>query len=297
MKKKKNIVRLQNLSPGAKIWLALREFLAAEGIDKASVLAFYSIFSTFFLLMFFIYFSARHLGGTKINLDSIFPFSPEFFDQVSPDFFERAALLSDKLQELGYLGISVFLALAVLIFKKIIQFVNAMFQIRIQKTFILKRFQEFALLALVGLLLVTSVLMTAFINTISVLGQKQHILPLKINPLLIETVNTFLIKYLVPFLVTFLLFYILFKWIPERRVSLRAALYSALLTALLWEVVKRLYAYYIINFSLFAQFKGPVIAIILFGFWMEFSMSILLFGAKLTYIFDGAEHGYLKRNC
>jgi uncharacterized BrkB/YihY/UPF0761 family membrane protein len=34
------------------------------------------------------------------------------------------------------------------------------------------------------------------------------------------------------------------------------------------------------------QIKGPVIAIILFGFWMELSMGVMLFGAKLTYIFD-----------
>jgi uncharacterized BrkB/YihY/UPF0761 family membrane protein len=37
---------------------------------------------------------------------------------------------------------------------------------------------------------------------------------------------------------------------------------------------------------IFGKIKGPIIAIILFGFWMELSMGIMLYGAKLTYIFD-----------
>lgn len=50
--------------------------------------------------------------------------------------------------------------------------------------------------------------------------------------------------------------------------------------------MKRTYAYYLVNISFFGKIKGPIIAVILFGFWMEFSMGIMLYGAKLTYYFD-----------
>ncbi len=89
-----------------------------------------------------------------------------------------------------------------------------------------------------------------------------------------------------PFLITFLFFYILFKWIPEKKVGGLAALASALFSALLWEMVKRGYTYYLVNVSLLRKMQDPIVAIILFGFWMEITMGIMLYGAKLTYLLD-----------
>jgi uncharacterized BrkB/YihY/UPF0761 family membrane protein len=65
-----------------------------------------------------------------------------------------------------------------------------------------------------------------------------------------------------------------------------AALASALLAALLWETVKRAYTYYLVNVSLLRQMQDPIVAIILFGFWMEITMGIMLYGAKMTYLLD-----------
>ena len=44
------------------LWRALREFLAEGGIDQSSILAYYSIFSTFFLHIFFTYLFAGLMG-------------------------------------------------------------------------------------------------------------------------------------------------------------------------------------------------------------------------------------------
>ena len=56
------------------------------------------------------------------------------------------------------------------------------------------------------------------------------------------------------------------------------------------------YAYYLVNISIFGKIKGPIIAIILFGFWMELSMGIMLYGAKLTYLFDQKKNDKIKRD-
>jgi membrane protein len=106
----------------------------------------------------------------------------------------------------------------------------------------------------------------------------------------VKSVDNLLIRYLVPFLITFVLFLIVFHWIPEKKVSGRSALIAAFISAVLWETVKRIYTYYLINVSLIGKIEGPIIAIIMFGFWMEVSMGIMLYGAKLTYLLDkGAE--------
>jgi YihY family inner membrane protein len=96
--------------------------------------------------------------------------------------------------------------------------------------------------------------------------------------------------------VTFLFFFVLYKWIPEKIVYVKGAFIAAIICAVLWELVKRTYVYYMVNISIFGQIKGPIIAIILFGFWMELSMGIMLYGAKLTYIFDKRKNDKFEKD-
>ena len=54
------------------------------------------------------------------------------------------------------------------------------------------------------------------------------------------------------------------------------------------------YTYYLIHISLLRKMQDPIVAIILFGFWMEMTMGIMLYGAKLTYLLDKEENAKLK---
>ncbi len=269
---------------------ATSEFIRENGVDKSSILAYYSIFSSFFLLIFFTWAAHFIPGGDASPYRNVYPFSPEFLSRIAPPFFEKVDVLSGRIGQFGILGMMSFLFFGVLVFKKIIQYINEMFHIRIRKGFLLKRLQEGGLLLVSTLLVITSVLLTGWISAVTTLFHQNQLLGTPISAALVEAVDTFLVRSVVPFSLTFFLFLILFKWIPERRVSLRPAALSAFLSALLWEVVKRGYTYYLIHFSLLAQMQGPILAIILFGFWMEISMGIMLFGAKLTYILDRRHH-------
>lgn len=273
------------------LWIALKEFFHEDGLDKSSVLAYYSIFSSLFLLTFFTFLFTRFLGDPDIALKSLYPFSPDFFSKISPEIFQRAAQISSRLREIGLIGILMSLILGFLVIKKIVQYVNLMFHIDLRKKksdkgFLIRRVSEFSLVFLIGFLVVGSFVFSGFISTITSLFKTNEFLASHINPAFIENLNTFLIVYLVPFLITFLFFFVLYKWIPEKIVYVKGAFISAIICGLLWELAKRAYAYYIANISIFGKIKGPIIAIILFGFWMELSMGIMLYGAKLTYIFD-----------
>ncbi len=274
----------------AAAWQALRDFLAESGIDKSSILAYYSIFSSFFLLIFFSYLFAGTLDTPDTALQNVYPFSPEFFRFIAPVFFQQAAELSARIGHLGLAGLGFFLFMGILVFKKMVQFVNDMFFIDIQHVFFIKRIKEFGLLIVVGLLIVASFLATSFSSTIEVVVERDAAVRMAIDPSWVRAVNGFLVKFAMPFLITFLLFLILFKWIPEKKVALPAALVSALFAALLWETVKRLYTYYLVNISLLKNMRDPIVAIILFGFWMEITMGIMLYGAKMTYLLDKEKH-------
>jgi membrane protein len=289
---------LKELKLFKNLWIALKQFFKEEeGLDKSSILAYYSIFSSLFLLTFFTFLFTRFLGDPDITLKNVYPFSPDFFSKVSPDLFRRASEISGKLKEIGVIGILFSFILGFLVIKKIVQFVNNMFDIdlksrRREKHFLVRRISEFGLLFCMGLLVVITFLFSGFITTITTLFHQNEFIASHINPEFIEFLNNFLLLYLVPFLVTFLFFFVLYKWIPEKIVYVKGAFIAAAISTVVWELTKRGYAYYVVHVSIFGQIKGPIIAVILFGFWMELSMGVMLYGAKLTAILDKEKEKY-----
>jgi len=265
--------------------IAIIEFFKEDGLDKSSILAYYSIFSSLFVLTFFIFIFTKLMGniGPNSTITNLYPFSPDLLKNISSDILLKAEDISSKLQEIGIIGIIVFIFLSFLVFNKIVQFVNDMFHIKLVKHLFKSRINEFALLFLMSFLGLMSFFFTGFISTIT---SKHNFITDNLDIKFINLFNNFLLEYMVPSLITFLVFFFLYKWIPEKKVCIKGALISAIISTILWEVIKRLYAYYLVNISIIGHIKGPVIAIILFGFWMEISMGIMLFGAKLTYIFD-----------
>lgn len=277
------------------IWIALKEFFQDDGLDKSSILAYYSIFSSLFLLTFFTFLFTKFLGDPNRAIEGMYPFSADFFSKISPDILRKAQDVSSKLKEVGLIGVLFFLFLAFLIIKKVVQFVNEMFNIKLkdrksEKGFFTRRISEVSLLFVIGSLLIISFLFSGFVSTITTLFNQNAFIASHIHPGFIDFLNTFLLKYVAPFLITFLYFFVLYKWIPEKKIYIKGAAIAAVVSTILWEIIKRGYTYYLVNISFMWQIKGPLIAIILFGFWMEISMSIMLYGAKLTHVFDRERH-------
>ncbi|MCP4157969.1 MAG: hypothetical protein GY757_60230, partial [bacterium] len=99
-------MRLKEFNIFPNIWVALKDFFQEDGLDKSSILAYYSIFSSLFLLTFFTFLFAKFLGDPDIAIKSVYPFSPDFFKEISPDIFIKAGEISSKLKEIGVIGIA-----------------------------------------------------------------------------------------------------------------------------------------------------------------------------------------------
>ena len=195
-------------------WTALIEFFHEDGLDKSSILALYSIFSSLFLLTFFTFLFTRILGDPNVAIEGMYPFSSDFFSKISPDILRKAQDVSSKLKEVGWIGILFFIFLGFLIIKKVVQFVNEMFNIRLkdrkaEKGFFTRRFSEVSLLIVIGSLLIVSFLISGFISTITTLFNQNQFIATHIHPGFIEFINTFMLKYVAPFLISFLFFFIL----------------------------------------------------------------------------------------
>jgi membrane protein len=277
------------------VWLALKYFLKESGIDKASILAYYSIFSSFFLLIFFSFVFSKFFGDPGNAVKNMYPFSPDFFSSIAPFFFQKAGELAAQVEDLGLVGLFVFLFVGIMVFKKMIHYINDMFFIKLKPGILFRRIKEVGLLVIVGILIVFSFLVTGMIAAVNSLAEENPFLKNRIDPAFVHSIDNLLVRFILPFLVTFLFFFILFKWIPEKKVNSAAALIAAVYSALLWELLKRAYTYYLIHVSVLSKIESPIVSIILFGFWMELTMSIMLYGAKFTYLLDTEENGKLKK--
>ncbi|MCX6555342.1 MAG: YihY/virulence factor BrkB family protein [Candidatus Aminicenantes bacterium] len=277
-------------------WLALKYFLSENGIDKSSILAYYSIFSSFFLLIFFSFLFNKFIGDPGNAVKNMYPFSPEFFSKIAPIFFQKAGELAAQVEDLGLIGLAVFLFVGIQVFNKMIHYINDMFFIKIRHGILLRRIKEIGLLMIAGILIVFSFLFTGLISTINTLAAENPFFKKYIDPAFVLSIDNLLVRIVLPFLVTFLFFFILFKWIPEKKIKAGAALIAAVFSALLWELIKRAYTYYLIHVSVLRKIESPIVAIILFGFWMEMTMGIMLYGAKFTFLLDKEENAKPKKD-
>lgn len=76
------------------------------------------------------------------------------------------------------------------------------------------------------------------------------------------------------------LFFVIYRHASARRIPWRTALLSAAFTAIMFEVAKRLYAFYIANFAAVRAASGDarVGAIVLFVIWIHFTALVFLLG-------------------
>ncbi|MGD8489466.1 MAG: YihY/virulence factor BrkB family protein [Anaerolineae bacterium] len=95
---------------------------------------------------------------------------------------------------------------------------------------------------------------------------------------------------LLPILISMLVFAILYRTIPQNQIAWRDVWAGGLLAGLIWELGRRLYAWYLANFASYSLVYGSVGVIIGFLLWSYLSAMILLLGAELT-----AQHTHWRR--
>ena len=91
---------------------------------------------------------------------------------------------------------------------------------------------------------------------------------------------------LLPFLIEVLAFLLLYSTMPNKHVSWRAAAWGALVAALLFELSKRLFSLFILNFNNYEVIYGALATIPIFLIWIYLSWLVTLFGAEIVASLD-----------
>ncbi len=148
-------------------------------------------------------------------------------------------------------------------------------------SYILSKFASFAMVFLVGFLVVFSLIMSTFAELVNSFIQKHiHLGPIaSVVPLF--TLYSTIFSYII----TCILFILIFAVLPERRISRSALIIGGIITALLFIIGRELIGWYL-TISSIASAYGAASAIIAVLIWAYYSSQVILLGAALTHAID-----------
>ncbi len=257
----------------------------------AIIISYFALMCSIPLAALFAYVTTKILGTAELAVRSLDVFSEEFFAQLDPYFFERVQELSQNITNLGWFGLAGSFIAASFLFSNLIHSINHIFKAEYQKSFFYNRLMEYLIMFSIGIIMLISLSITAIWTALHRTLQMSPFVANNINPGIVSLIDNFFLQYLLPFTLTFLVLFSLYKFIPELKVYTKAAALAAAISALLWEIFKRIFAFYVAHVSaigivLDRLMKGALTSIIFFLLWLSISMVILLWGAELAAVLN-----------
>ncbi len=263
--------------------------------NSAIIISYFAFLCAVPLVALFVFATSKIVGTSEPALRSLNLFSDEFFAKLDPSFFKKLQGVSEHLSNLGWFGLIGSLVAASFVFSNLIHSINVIFRTKYQKSFFYNRLIEYSIMFMMGIILLISLSITAIWTALHRALQESEYAASHVNPKTIALVNNFLIQYIVPLALTFLFLFILYKFIPEVKVHTAPAALAAVIIAVLWEAFKRVFAFYVANFSaigivLSKLVQGTLTSMIFFLLWISFSLIILLWGAELAAVLNERRH-------
>jgi membrane protein len=264
--------------------------------NSAIVISYFALLCAVPLIALFAFVSARTMGSSEIAFRSLNIFSDEFFARLDPSFFKKLQGLSGNINNLGWFGLVGSFIAGSFLFSNLIYTMNHIFRAKYHKSFFYNRLMEYLVMFVIGIILLFSLAITAAWTALQRSIRASSLIADTINPKVLAVINNFFIQYLIPYALTFFVFFTLYKFIPEVKVFTRVAVIAAAASAFLWEIFKRLFAFYVAHFSaigivLSKLLQGTLTSIIFFLLWISLSLVILLWGAELAAVMNERSAG------
>lgn len=277
------------------IKITIKRFNEDRCGNFAITISYFALLCSIPLVALFAFITTRVLGDSEVAFRSLNIFSDEFFVKLDPQFFDRIQYVSRNITNLGWFGLVGSFIGASFLFSNLIYSINFIFKANYQKSFFYNRIMEYIIMFVIGIIMLISLFITVIWTAIQRTIRESAIVADNINPEIVSLVNNFFLQYLIPFSLTFLVFFSIYKFIPEIKVYTKAALIAAVIGALLWEIFKRIFAFYVAHFSaigivLSKLLQGTLTSIIFFLLWISFSLVILLWGAELAAVLNERIH-------
>lgn len=97
--------------------------------------------------------------------------------------------------------------------------------------------------------------------------------------------GSILFVYLLPFVISYIMFFFLYKFVPHYSIPTRSILFGAFIAALLYELMKYLFSYYVLNVSNYKEVYGAYAALVIFMLWVYVISLLFCTGAVISKIY------------
>ena len=283
------------------IGATFRRFNGDRCFRDAVIISYFALLCAVPLLALFAFLSSKFLGNPEIAVRSLNVFSEDFFARFDPTFFRKLGSIAGTARNLGWIGLIGSIVSASFLFGNIIGALNNVFRAKPAKSFFYNRLMEYVVMAGVAVMLLFSFSITAVWTAAHRALKASDFARDALNPEALAFLNSFFIQYLIPFTLGFLVLFVMFKFIPVTKVATRPAVVAAMIGALLWVIFKRIFVFYVANFSAVGVVMSKVVAgtltsIIFFLLWLSFSLAIMLWCAELAALLNERMNGARSKN-
>jgi membrane protein len=263
--------------------LAVVEFFKDNCMLRASSLTFYTLLSIVPIcaVMFGV---AKGFGFDKM-------LEKELMEQLAgqEQALERILAFSRKLLEntkgglMAGIGVVMMFWAAIKVLGNIEVALNAMWDIKKQRTW-WRRFSDYlAVMILSPILLIVAGGVTVFIRTqVNAITGKFAIAGM-MGPLVLEALK------LSPLILISALFTLIYMAMPNTRVPFKPALGAGIIGGLLFQLVQWVYIEFQVGVANYNAIYGSFAALPLFFVWVQTSWTLVLFGAELCYALQNAD--------
>lgn len=283
------VVRPHRVSHTARLSLLVlrqscRNFVRDRCFDHAVLIAFYAIFSFVPLLIVLITAAQKFLGSMEEAYEGTLGYTRDFIIQTDPTFIYNAKNFLESMGRYRVPGLVLSLVIATAVFGKIDAALNHIMRVEKRKHFILRKLLEITLILGGTLFLILSFVLTSVATAVeSFLDHHLSSAPLMVPPHWMEEAQGFVVGILLPYVFSVVFFAAIYKFVPNRYVPSRVALTAAIVTSILWEMVKRVFTWYVGNVALYGRMYGELESVVVFAIWVDLSSIILLWGAELAH--------------
>lgn len=264
-----------------------KRFNADRCFNYSIVISYFTLMCAVPLVALLAFATTKILGSSELAIRSLNIFTEDFFAKFDPSFFTKLSGIAKKIANLGWFGLLGSFIGGSFLFSNLINAINAIFKAKTQKSFFYNRLMEYIIMFIIGVIMFFSLSITTVWTALHRVITASAFVRDNLNPDIMGLVDNFFIQYLIPFMLGFLVLFVIYKYIPETKVHTRPAVIAAAVGSVLWEIFKRIFVFYIANFSavgivLSKLLKGTLTSIIFFLLWISFSLAILLWGAELA---------------
>ena len=251
--------------------LVVQRFVRHEAPQNAAALTYTTLLSLVPLMaVTFAVFSAFPVADRVYQMiqDFVFqnfvPTSGELVQQHLSEFSSKASRLTGT-------GAAFLVIVALLMMANIDRSLNAIWEVKTERSFAGKFLIYWAVLSLGPLLIGASVLATSYLISLPILSEAAS-----------SGVGRQLLR-LTPVVISAVAFTMMYAVVPNRRIRLKHALVGGVFAAVLFELAKHGFGFYITQFPTYEAIYGALATIPIFLVWLYLSWMVVLLGAEVTH--------------